>query len=96
MCVSGGVCFDYSLLSIIERKQRGRSRQEPGGKNGSRDRAVKLHTGFFSMVTHLVLLYNPGPVGDTTHNGLGPLISIIIREDVPQTCPCANMMEASP
>ena len=45
-----------------------------------------------------VFLYNPGPLaqGGSAHSVLGPPTAISNQENVPQTCPQTNPMQATP
>jgi hypothetical protein len=49
-------------------------------------------------LTLLAFLDNPGPPaqGGITHSGLDPPTSILNQENVPRTCPQAELMEAIP
>ena len=68
------------------------SRLEPGNRNWSRDQGVTLLTGLLSIACLVCFLNNCGPtcLGLKKPSDLGPLISIINQENVP------NLMEAIP
>lgn len=63
-----------------------RSRQEPGCRNEILECGGLLHTGFFLLACSVCFLICHLPSSGSAHKRLGPFLSIISQNHVPQTC----------
>ena len=71
--------LSYSFLYIVKRGQNRNSRQEPRGRDWSRDPGGALRTGLLLRACSSRLAKDNLPTGGTTHNGLDSSISTFIQ-----------------